>query len=172
MSDFEGKSLYSPPDLTAQKQVLVTFSSIGLRDKVKSMSKNLSGKDRKAGVQIEPPDHIRGQYQAFQRLAFQLKRKHPALRRNFRFYDPETCLSMDIKVSGDSDWKAVSYDHAREILKKTRTRTESFTIEELESMGDVVPRDTKKRRWETIDSDSDDDMNSTIIDLTQNSDKN
>ena len=172
LNDFDAKCLYSPPDLIAQNQVLVTFTSIGLRDEVKSMSKNLSGRDRKTGVQIEPPDHLRGQYQAFQRLAFQLKRKHPSLRRNVKFYDPETCLTMDIKVSSDSEWKAVSYDHAREILKKTRVRTESFTIEELESMAEVAPRDMKKRRRDTIDSDSDDDMNSTIIDLTENVDEN
>ena len=69
--------VYCPPDLTAQNQVVVTFASVGLRDEVKSMSRNFGSTDRKTGVQIEPPDHLRGQYQEFQRLAFQLKRKNP-----------------------------------------------------------------------------------------------
>ena len=60
--DFEARRLYSPPDLAAQSQVLVTFASVGLRDEVKSMSRNLSGTDRATGVQIEPPDHLRGHY--------------------------------------------------------------------------------------------------------------
>ena len=137
------------------------------------MSKNLRGTDRKTGVQLEAPNHLRGHYQAFQRLAFQLKRKNPALKRNIKFYDPELCLSMDIKINADSEWKLVTYEQAREILKKTRARTESFSIEELETLAEVAPRDLKKRRRETLpDSDSDDDMNSTVIDLTDVDERN
>ena len=167
VEDFEAKRLYSPPDLTAQNQVLVTFATAGLRDEVKAMARNLSGQDRKTGVQIEPPDHLRGQYQVFQRLAFQLKRKNPSLRRNIKFYDPENCLTMDVRISPEAEWKCVSYEHAKVIMKKTRARTESLSIDELEAMAEVAPRDLKKRRRETLDeSDSDDDMNSTVIDLT------
>ena len=169
--DFVAKRVYSPPDLTAQNQVLITFNSVGLRDEVKSMAKNLSGSDRKTGIQIEPPDHLRSHYQAFQRLAFQLKRKNPALRRNVKFYDPDLCLTMDLKISSSAEWRCVSYEHAKQILGKTRARTESFSIEELESMAEVEPRDLKKRRRETLlDSESDDEMDSTVIDLTQNVD--
>ena len=165
--DFEAKRLYSPPDLVAQNQVLVTFATVGLRDEVKMMARNLRGQDRKTGVQIEPPDHLRGQYQVFQRLAFQLKRKNGALRRNIKFFDPDNCLTMDVKVSPEADWKCVSYEHAKIIMKKTRTRTESLSIDELEAMAEVAPRDLKKRRRETLDdSESDDEMNSTVIDLT------
>lgn len=48
---------------------------------------------------------------------------------------------MDIKISADADWKLVTYDKVREILKKTRARTESFSIEELETLAEVAPRD-------------------------------
>ena len=63
--DFLAKRVYSSPDLAAQNQVVVTLSTVGLRDEVKSMAKNLSGQDRKTGVQLEAPDHLRGHYQAF-----------------------------------------------------------------------------------------------------------
>ena len=172
VGDFTAKRVYSSPDLTAQNQVVVTFSTVGLRDEIKSMSRNLNGRDKKTGVQIEPPDHLRGHYQAFQRLAFQLKRKNPALKRNVKFYDPDLCLSMDIKVTSEAEWKCVTYEQAREILKKTRARTESFSIEELETMAEVEPRDLKKRRRETLASDSEEDMDSTVIDLTENADDN
>ena len=170
-ADFEAKRVYSPPDLTAQNQVVVTFSTIALRDEVKSMTKNLRGTDRNTGVQIEPPDHLRNHYQAFQRLAFQLKRKNSNLRRNVKFYDADLCLVMDVKISPDSDWKSVTYEQAREILKKTRARTESFSLEELEAMADVEPRSQRKRRRETLadsESENEDDLDSTIIDLTEN----
>ena len=54
--DFVAKRVYSAPDL------VVTFSTVTLRDKVSSMYKNLRGADRKAGVQLEAPDHLRGHY--------------------------------------------------------------------------------------------------------------
>lgn len=83
------------------------------------------------------------------------------------------CLTMDVKTSSHSEWKCVSYEEALEILKKTRARTESFSIEELESMAEVAPRDMKKRRRETLlDSDSDKDMDNTVIDLTDAENKN
>ena len=157
----------------AQNQVLVTFATVGLRDEIRSMAKNLSSTDRKTGVQLEAPDHLRGHYQDFQRLALQLKRKNQTLKRNIKFYDPEATLTMDIKISSEAEWKCVSYEHAKEILKKTRVRTESFTLDELEAMAEVAPRDLKKRRRDTLaDTDSDDDMDSTVIDLTDNVDDN
>ena len=71
---------------------------------------------------------------------------------------------MDLKISADAEWKSVSYEHAKEILKKTRIRTGSLSLDELETLAHVAPRDLKKRRRDTlIESDSDDDMNSTII---------
>ena len=165
--DMEVKRVFSQPGSTAQDQVLVTFSSIALRDEVKSMARNLSSQDRNTGVQIEAPDHLRSHYQAFQRLAFQLKRKHPGLRRNVKFYDSELSLTMDVKISTDSEWKSIMYSQAREILKKTRVRTESFSLEELEEMADIDQGGQKKRRRQTLaDSDSDEDLDSTIIDLT------
>ena len=133
-------------DLTAQHQVVVTFTTILLRDEVKSMTKNLRGTDRNVGVQIEAPDHLRSHYQAIQRLTFQLKRKNPRLRRNVKLSDADLCFVMDVKTSSESEWKTVVYDQAREILKKTRARTESFSLEELEDMADIGAGEKKKRR--------------------------
>lgn len=42
--DFEAREIYSPPETLAQHQVVVAFSTVALRDEVKSMSRNLSGK--------------------------------------------------------------------------------------------------------------------------------
>lgn len=170
--DFEAREIYSPPETLAQHQVVVAFSTVALRDEVKSMSRNLSGNDRKVGVQIEAPDHLRSHYQAFQRLAIQMERKKPSLKRNVKFYDADMCLVNDVKVSPEADWKSIAYEQAREILKKTRARTESFSLEELEDMADGEQGGQKKPRRETLpDSESEDDLDSTIIDLTDNENK-
>ena len=87
------------------------------------------------------------------------------LKRNVKFSDYDCDLFMDVKINNDADLKTIMYDQARQILKKTRVRTESFSLEELENMADVAPGGQKKRRRETLDdSQSDDDLDSTIID--------
>ena len=148
----------------AKDQVVVVFNSIAMRDEIKSLGKNLKGNDRAVGMQMEPPDHLRGQYQSFQKLAYHLKKKHPGLRRNVKFLDTDMCLTMDVCLTPTSGWKTVEYVDAKSILGKARVRTESFSLQELEDLVEV-PR---KRRRETLrDTDSDDDMNDeTVIDLT------
>ena len=172
--DIEVTKLTSHPESTAKEQVLVRFSTIRLRDEVKSLGRNLSGLDKSVGMQIEPPDHLRSHYQAFQKMAFQMKKKHPNLRRNIKFLDIETCLVMDVLTSAESGWRTIMYEDARAVLKKTRARTESITLEELEDMVDVAPGGRRKRRRETMDEsdDDDDDMDSTIIDLGDDNNKN
>ena len=103
------------PDAVAKLQVVVTFDTARERDTIRSMASNLRGGDRDTGCQLEPPDHLRGQYQAFQNLAFCLKKKNPGLRRNIKFNDMEKNLTMDIKIG--EDWQKVEYKTAKSILK-------------------------------------------------------
>ena len=125
------KSIYSPPDSVIKSQVLVRFDSVSLRDEVKALGKNLSGRDRSVGIQIEVPDHLRGRFQTFQSLAYKLKSKYPNLRRNVKFNDAELTLVMDVKLSPDQDWKAVLYEDANAILPRGRNRTASISRTEL-----------------------------------------
>lgn len=152
------------------------FSSTRLRDEIKSLGRNLDGKDRKTGLQLEPPDHLRSHYQTFQKLAFEMKKKHKCLKRNVKFSDADLSLVMDVKIDSESEWKQIYHEDARKTLKKTRVRSESLSVDELEALVDI-PVTSKKRRCTLADSDSDEDMNesdandNTIIDLTS-SDKN
>lgn len=117
------------------------------------------------GLQLESPDHLRGQYQSFQKLAFLLKKKHPALKRNVKFLDSNMCLTMDVCLKPTDSWKTIEFQEAKTILKKSRTRTESFSLQELEQMVEI-PR---KRRRETLLDESEDGMESdddTVINLT------
>ena len=164
--DFEVKRVPSVPNYDAQDQVVVTFVSVELRDSIKALGKNLRGSDRKTGIQIEPPDHLRGHFQSFQRLAYQMKKKFPTLKRNVKFYDPEQTLSMDVLTRPDSSWRTILYDDAKTILARTRERTDSVSVAELEDMCDMGPGGPRKRRRETILSSESSDNDDTIIDLT------
>ena len=121
--------LAARPDAVAQNQVLVTFDNIEQRDGVRAKANNLDGRDRATGCQMEPPDHLRSQYQAFQSLAYCLKKKSPTLRRNLKFDDRNLCLIMDINT-GDT-WKTIEYDTARDLLKRRSERTSSMSRNEL-----------------------------------------
>ena len=161
----------SPQGADAQDQVIVVFSSARLRDDIKALSRNLRGSGRGVGLQLEPPDHLRGQYQSFQKLAYQMKKKFPGLKRNVKFMDINKCLTMDVLTSPEAGWRTIEYVDAKSVLKKARERTESVSTQELEDMVDLGPGGPRKRRRETLlDSESDDDEDNdgdeTIIDLT------
>ena len=168
-ADFETERVIARPDSSAQDQVIVRFISVRLRDEIKSLGKNLGGLDKTVGMQLEPPDYLRSQYQAFQKLAYQMKKKSPTLRRNIKFYDSELCLSMDILQKPGGEWRTILYDDARTILKKSRERVESISVDELEDLVDLNPPVLARKRRRTIegsdssDEDADDDNDVTIV---------
>ena len=154
--------VYSPPDAPAQNQVLVRFDNARMRDEVKALGKNLNGRDQTIGIQIEVPDFLRGRYQTFQSLAFQMKKKHPTLKRNIKFIDSEMTLIMDVKLDADTNWKTIQYEDASAVLPAAkRDRTASLSRGEL-----AAAMGTNEKTNETTD---DDDEN--CVDLTS-SDEN
>ena len=154
-NDIKVSELYTGPDSVVRNQVLVEFSSTRLRDEAKTLARNLRGESREVGVQIEVPDHLRGRFQTFQSLAFELKKKNPALRRNIKFMDQTMDLVMDVKLGPDAEWKAVQYEDASAIMPTTRSRTASISRRELAGL---VSKDES--------NESDSDMDTTIVDLT------
>ena len=116
-------------DSPAQNQAVVTFETSKQRDEVRARAKNLDGGDRTTGCQLEPPDHLRGQYQVFQNLAFCLKKKTPNLKRNIKFYDPDQCLIMDVKT--EAGWQTIEYKTAKNLLKKRTQRSNSMSRRDL-----------------------------------------
>ena len=153
------------PDAFARDQVIVRFSSVRLRDEVKALSKNLDGTDKFTGVQIEPPDFLRTHYQTFQRLAIQMKKKHPSLKRSVRFLDSELCLTMNVLTARGAEWRTIDFEDAKATMKKTRERTGSISRRELEEMVDVDGSRKKRRRTvaSSDSSDMEDDNDVTIV---------
>ena len=170
-NDIQVTEVYTPPDAKAKDQVLVLFPSVRIRDEVRALSRNLGG-DTTAGVQLEVPDHLRGKFQTFQSLAYQLKKKHPLLKRNIKLVDSNLGLVMDVKLDGDSGWKAVQYEDANAILPQTRSRSTSFSRTELSNLLPAAAvTGGRVTREENDSSDMDDD---TIVDIAssdENTDK-
>ena len=166
ITDVEGLTRIVPrPGALAADQVVVRFSSVRLRDEIKALTRNLDGTDKLTGVQIEPPDFLRTQYQTFQRLAYQMKKKHPSLKRSIRFSDNDFSLTMSVLTARGSEWKTIEFPDAKATMKKTRSRVDSMSREELEEMVDLDGTRNKRRRTlaDSDDSDMEDDDNDITI---------
>ena len=119
-------------DSPAQDVAVVTFETARLRDEAKSRAKNLDGTDRTTGCQLEPPDHLRRQYQVFQNLAFCLKKKNPRLRRNIKFNDASLSLHMDVKT--EDGWKTIEFETAKSILKNKAQNSTTLSKKDLKGI--------------------------------------
>ena len=156
---FEVQPVNSRQDSPAQNQAVVTFTGSRERDEVRAKASNLQGGDKTVGCQLEPPDHLRGHYKAFQNLAFCLKKKNPDLKRNIKFEDGEQTLIMDVKMNGE--WKTVHYATARGLLKLKSQGTDAISRQQLRdflSNSDVAASD-------------DDGENTTMTDVNVNKSK-
>ena len=150
-------------DSPIQDQVLVTFESVRERDEVRSKASNLRAGDRTTGCQLEPPDHLRAHYQAFQNLAFCLKKKTPNLKRNIKFDDVEKTLIMDVKI--DDVWKTVHYAAAKNILKSKSSGSNQFSRQQLKDfLSNSDLNESSNPDDETGDSNEGDDVTMTDAD--------
>ena len=144
-------------------QVLVSFDTVRLRDEVKSFAKNLAGTDRAVGIQMEAPDHLRSHYQSFQKLGYNIKLKHPTLRRNVRFDDVNMALVMDVKLTESSDWKTIDYPAAKQLLKKVKNTTVVGRAELEEMVNLASPIKPRQNENAISDSDSDEDYSDAVV---------
>lgn len=105
------------PGSRVRDEVLVVFQTRRERDEVRSHARNLEKKGR--GLRLEIPDHLWPSFRVLQSLAYELKQKNPALRRNVLFDDVARDLKMDFSNNG-TEWKSVSPAEARKSLQKCR----------------------------------------------------
>ena len=174
--NFDVKALSARPGAPAA-QKLVTFSTIDQRDAVKAAARNLRGNGT-AGVQMDPPDHLRRQYQTFQQLAYQIKKRNPLLKRNVKFDDVSMNLIMDINTGQGSDdgWQTIRFEDAKETMKTVGTRSGTLSKRELTALVTRKPdedsseySDCKEDDVIEVDDDSDnnnDDKSSRLPSIT------
>ena len=56
-------------------------------------------------MRLHVPDHLQRDFQALMNLSFDLKKRHPGLKRNIKFDEEDMGLFMDLKLGEDKDWK-------------------------------------------------------------------
>ena len=114
-------------------EYIVTFETKQIRDAIKAKAANLANFREAAGMRLEVPDHLQRDFQVLMSLSFDLKKKHPGLKRNIKFDEEDMGLFMDMKLDNDKDWKRVRPSNARKAIK-TRVRTQDLDEDELRSL--------------------------------------
>ena len=102
---------YTPRNPT-QEEAVVFFRNPNVRDAVKSASINLAGKS--AGVRIHLPVHLRANFRHLDSLIFELKKKHPNLKRGIKFNDDDLDILADVRLDEGKKWRRLLPAAARE----------------------------------------------------------
>ena len=95
-------------------EALVIFESARDRDDVRSFAKNLERRGR--GLRLEVPDHLWPSFRVLQSIGYELKQKHPGLKRNVLFDDDRKDLKLDICTGAGQPWRTIFPDGARQSL--------------------------------------------------------
>ena len=106
-------------------EVVVTFSSVALRDAVRSCAYNLSGD---AGMKIHLPDHLKANFRHLDGVCYDLKKKFKGLKRNIKFDDDALDLYADVQLQPDSGWKRLLPADARLSRASGRFLPESTSL--------------------------------------------
>ena len=115
---FDARTRQPRPAATEQErsapveEVIVTFETKEIRDKVKAAGFNLAGQND-AGMRIHVPGFLIESFNALQSLGYHLKQKEADIRRSVKFDDQNFDLVMDVRIGGN--WKRISASQAREI---------------------------------------------------------
>ena len=120
-------------------EVLVVFESVRDRDDVRSHARNLERRGR--GVRLEVPDHLWPSFRVLQSIGFELKQKHPTMKRNVLFDDNLEDLKLDICIDGQ--WRTVLPTGARESLsrmaREPSTGAASISSQEIDNLWSGAP---------------------------------
>ena len=114
------------------KEALVTFACPRVRDMVVSSSPNLSNLMDKgvptAGLRLEIPDELMGQFRLLSRFGTRLRARHGVgTKRHVKFDDLDGSLYMNIKLPGDESWSKITTETARIDMERT-ARDESTLV--------------------------------------------
>ena len=95
-------------------EVIVVFGSAAARDVVKAAGKNLAGQTG-AGMRIQVPNFLMGNFHALQGLAYYMKQNDQSIQRSIKFDDEELDLVLDVKI--EDSWRRVTPAQAKEAAR-------------------------------------------------------
>ena len=122
--------------------VVVYFRDVTTRDMIQSYAPNLADAGGRAGLRLEVPCHLTGQFKCLERCGQLLKSKEGS---NFKWHinydDINLSLCLSVKGAGDESWVRVGVEEAKKELRMAerpagfRARLTSSTTSSL-SAGD------------------------------------
>ena len=124
-------------------EVLVVYVDVRTRDMIQSYARNLAawteGGKSLAGIRLEIPDHLMGDFKSFEQYGHSLKKMHcKEFKRHIKFDDTNMCLFIDIKLP-EEEWMRLDIDIARadnaaNLKKKSNKHAGKLRTTEEEAM--------------------------------------
>ena len=116
-------------------EFVVLFESKQVRDEIKAAASNLANHRETAGMKLHVPDHLQKEFQSLMNLSYDLKKKHPALKRNIKFDEDDGGLFMDLQSEEGAEWRRVKPSQAQAANKRRGNgRTRSIEEGELKDL--------------------------------------
>ena len=122
------------PAAKVKHEAVVTYLTVEARDVVKGAARKLAGKSSEYGVRLEIPNTLKSAMSALQSVAYDIKKKFPASRRNVLFDDTAMDLVLDFCIAESQDWKRMSSKQARERKKRNPGGREHVSEGELDGL--------------------------------------
>ena len=120
------------PSSKIKNEMIVRFPTVEARDLVKASARNLASKGQEYGVRHELPDHLKTAMGDLQALSYELKKKHPDVRRNVLFDDGSMDLVLDFCTEGNGSWKRITSAQARKRRLKGKGLREDRALDDDE----------------------------------------
>ena len=87
-------------------------------------------------MRLEVPDHLQKDFKLLMNLAYDMKQKIPALKRNIKFNEDDGGLFMDVQTRAEGPWRRIGTDQAKQLNTRKRRGPAGFELDELRSMID------------------------------------
>ena len=126
-------------------EFVVLFESKQVRDEIKAAASNLANHRETAGMKLHVPDHLQKEFQSLMNLSYDLKKKHPALKRNIKFDEDDGGLFMDLQSEEGAEWRRVKPSQAQAANKRRGTGRDR-SLEDCLLYTSPSPRDRQKSR--------------------------
>ena len=119
-----------------KNEAIVTFESKQDRDAVKALASNLANhRDEEAGMRLHIPDHLQKDFRSLMNLSYDLKKKHPTLKRSIKFDEDCLNLMMDMQTEPGKEWKRIRPCQARRAARPRENRgPQEMDEDELRSL--------------------------------------
>ena len=96
-------------------EVLIELATLQQRDIIQSYAVNLAKKSGTAGIRMEIPQHLEGDFRLLEEHAGLLNKRRPGTKRSVKFDDIAQGLCIDIKLPDSEQWHRFTTSQIREL---------------------------------------------------------